>query len=169
MTRNVVLAAISLSALLPSPIRAQGGGPYPDRPLATWGERGGLASVPITSDTTKRPAPAPGYRRSIEWYHGLAALGLIALTTTLDEPIQRHVQDHRTETKDDVAYIFRQLGEPEVFIPVALAPVAVGLISGNKEILRAGGRIGMSIVTAAVVTDLLKMGVGRKRPFSFFT
>jgi membrane-associated phospholipid phosphatase len=164
MTRNVVLVAIGLSVLLASPTQAQSAGTYPDRPLAARGESGGLARSPITSDTVKPSATAPGYRRSIEWYHGLAALGAIVLATTIDEPTQRHVQDHRTETKDDVAYIFRQLGEPEVFIPVALAPVAVGLISGNKGILRAGGRIGMSIVTAAVVTDLLKMGVGRKRP-----
>jgi len=164
MARNVVTAVVSLCVFLASPVRAQDAGPYPDRPPAGWGEVGGLAPSPVTSDTSKPPAAAPRYRRSIEWYHGLAALGAIALVTVIDEPVQRHVQDHRTGTKDDVAYVFRQLGEPEVFIPVALAPVAVGLISGNKEILRAGGRIGMSIVTAAVVTDLLKMGVGRKRP-----
>ena len=166
MTRNVVLAAISLSVLLASPTPAQTAGPYPDRPMAAWGESGGLAPAPIASDTTPPPVAPPSYRRSIAWYHGLAALGVIALTTVIDEPIQRHVQDHRTETKDDVAYIFRQLGEPEVFIPVALAPVAVGLIAGNKEIMRAGGRITMSIVTAAVVTDLLKVAVGRRRPNS---
>jgi membrane-associated phospholipid phosphatase len=166
MARNVVLSVIGLSVLMVSPGWAQAAGPFPDRPMAAWGEGGGPAPSPMAGDTTPPPATAPSYRRSIEWYHGLAALGAIVLATTIDEPIQRHVQDHRTQTKDDVAYVFRQLGEPEVFVPVALAPVAVGLISGNKGILRAGGRISMSIVTAAVVTDVLKMAVGRKRPSS---
>ena len=163
MARNVVLSVISLSVLAVSPGRAQAAGPFPDHPMAAWGENGATLS-PMTSDTTQPPVAARSYRRSIEWYHGLAALGAVVLATTIDEPIQRHLQDHRTQTKDDVAYIFRQLGEPEVFLPVALAPVAVGLISGNKGILRAGGRISMSIITAAVVTDVLKMGVGRTRP-----
>ena len=166
MTRNVVLAAIGLSALMVSPAQAQTAGPYTDRPAAARGDGRRLASSPIAADTTGHPATTPTYRLSVQWYHGLAALGVVALATTIDEPTQRHVQAHRTETKDDVAYIFRQLGEPEVFLPVALAPVAVGLISGNKGILRAGGRITMSIVTAAVVTDLLKVAVGRKRPSS---
>jgi membrane-associated phospholipid phosphatase len=60
--------------------------------------------------------------------------------------------------------VFRQLGEPEVYLPVALAPIAVGLVAGNEDITRAGGRIAMSILTAGVVTNLLKVAIGRTRP-----
>jgi membrane-associated phospholipid phosphatase len=157
MMRNVVLAVVGSLALNAGTVQGQR-----VTMVATVATAPSLPAVPPVALRSLSPSSPV----SIRWYHGLAALGVVALATTVDEPIQEHTQSNRTDTKDDVAYVFRQLGEPEVFLPVALAPVAVGLISGNDNILRAGGRITMSIVTAAVVTDLLKMAVGRTRPSS---
>jgi membrane-associated phospholipid phosphatase len=153
MMRNVALAMLGSLALEAGTLQGQ--------------RVGTVAPESSSSSTPTFPSMqplAPTSPTSIRWYHGLAALGVVALTTTLDEPVNEQTQSNRTDTKDDVAYVFRQLGEPEVFLPVALAPVAVGLISGNDAILRAGGRIGFSILTASVVTSLLKPLVGRARP-----
>lgn len=116
-------------------------------------------SVPAAASSSGGDAPT-----EIRWYHGVATLGIIALATTLDEPAQEYTQSHRTETKDDVADVFRTFGEKEVFLPVALGPLAIGVLSGNDDLIRAGGRIAMSLATAGVVTNVLKLAVGRTRP-----
>lgn len=96
------------------------------------------------------------------WHVG-ASIGVIALTTLADKPIRDYLQRHRTDGKDDVARIFKDMGEPDVYLPVPLGLVAVGVVSGNHKITRAGGRITAGLLTAGAITNILKP-IGRIRP-----
>jgi membrane-associated phospholipid phosphatase len=82
----------------------------------------------------------------------------------LDNSVQRHSQDHRSPSKDDLASTLRHFGQPEVFATITLGMVGGGLIGGNDGLVRAGGRLGASLVTAGAVTTLGKLAFGRPRP-----
>jgi membrane-associated phospholipid phosphatase len=109
-------------------------------------------------------APAPTARpSSVSAVEAGGALGVILIATLADKPIRDYLQRHRTEGKDDVAKIFKDMGEPDIYAPVPLGLIAVGLVAGNPRITRAGGRITAGLITAGAVTNLLKP-LGRIRP-----
>jgi membrane-associated phospholipid phosphatase len=117
--------------------------------------------------TARRRAAEPPSRRAVEWYHLAAGLGVVALASTVDEQTRDELQAHRTSGKDDVAGVFRQMGEPEIYGTIGLGTLAVGVISGNDRITRAGGRISSGLLIAAATTTFLKEAVGRGRPSHF--
>jgi membrane-associated phospholipid phosphatase len=84
----------------------------------------------------------------------------------LDEPIQDFAQDHRSQTSDDVATFFRHFGQPEVYATVSVGLVGVGLIGGNHELARVGGRAVASVGLAGATTLVFKAVIGRSRPFT---
>lgn len=112
---------------------------------------------------TTSSAPEP---HAIRWYEFAAVAGVIAGSGFLDDDVREYSQNHRTETKDDIARIFRHMGQPEVYATVGLGTLATGLIAGDDDLSRAGGRITASLVTAGVSNSLLKFMFGRKRPNS---
>lgn len=116
---------------------------------------------------------SPGFRPAtlenpvvIRWYHGLLFMGAVAALSPLDEPIRDGVQDARSSTSNDVARVIRHVGQPEVYATVALGTVATGLIAGNPKITRAGARITAGIAVGGAVSTMIKLGLGRRRPFS---
>jgi membrane-associated phospholipid phosphatase len=109
---------------------------------------------------------APASPTEIHWYHAAAALGAVALISLADEPLRDQLQAHRTSGKDDLARVFKHMGQPEVYAVVGLGTIAVGLIGGNDKVTRAGERITAGLLTAGVVTSVLKVAVGRERPES---
>lgn len=169
--RNVILGVlggclIGLPAAVPTPLIAQA-----RTDLATWSTpclppggceavapRRGGAAPPGTVGSIGSP------RRIGVWPHAISALTVLALASTLDAPILRRVQDHRSGSGDDLARFTRRMGQPEVYAPVALGTVAVGLVAGNGRVARAGGRITGSLLLAGVAVNLLKPLVGRARP-----
>jgi membrane-associated phospholipid phosphatase len=100
----------------------------------------------------------------IRWWHGAIVLGGLSVLTLLDEPAQRFFQENRSSHSDDVAQAFRHFGQPEVFGTVTLGMVGVGLISGNHELTRAGGRLAATLLLAGGATAGLKLAIGRSRP-----
>jgi membrane-associated phospholipid phosphatase len=116
-----------------------------------------------------RAAEPPSRRAAeIRWYHAGAGLGVIALASLLDEPVRDELQAHRTDGKDDLAAVFRRMGQPEIYGTIGLGTIAVGLIAGDDKVTRAGQRISAGLLVAGVTTNLLKGIVGRTRP-SFTT
>lgn len=114
------------------------------------------------------PAPVPAGRAepaAIRWYHGVGALGVVALVSVADERVREESQSHRTATRDDVARVFKRMGEPMVYVAPAVGTVAAGLILGDGRVRRAGGRMAAGLLTAGFVTTLLKPVLGRRRPF----
>jgi membrane-associated phospholipid phosphatase len=141
------------------------------------------AQTADSSDLTSAPAIAPPVRAArdsvptaglqlqpathvIRWYEAAAALGGVAALSAIDEPLQRYVQRHRSRTSDDVAKVFRHMGQPEVYGTVSVGILAVGLVAHQPRLARTGGRAIASIGLAGVTTLALKKLTGRARPDS---
>jgi membrane-associated phospholipid phosphatase len=92
-----------------------------------------------------------------------AAVGAILIGTLADKPVRDYLQRHRSGGKDDVARVFKDMGEPDIYAPVPLALIATGLISGDDRITRAGGRITAGLLTSGILVNLIKP-IGRTRP-----
>lgn len=113
--------------------------------------------------------PAPLVAQSsdhstLKWYHVTGAMGGVVALSFLDDNVQRGSQASRTPTGDAAAKIFRHMGQPEVYLPVALGTIAAGLLSGDDDVTRAGGRIAGSLAGAGLGHSALKLVVGRNRP-----
>lgn len=115
----------------------------------------------IAGQTTE-PVRPTGH--TVRWYEVAAAVGGVALLTTLDEPMQRFTQRHRTTTLDGVADVFRHGGEPVVYAGVSLGMLGVGLATRKPEIQRAGGRVVASVLLSALTSASIKRLSGRSRP-----
>jgi hypothetical protein len=100
----------------------------------------------------------------VKWYHITGAIGGVAALSFLDDNAQRGSQAGRTPGGDAAARVFRRMGQPEVYLPVALGTIAIGLISGDDDITRSGGRIAGSLAVAGVSHSAIKLFVGRNRP-----
>jgi membrane-associated phospholipid phosphatase len=94
----------------------------------------------------------------------VVAVGGLSAVMLLDKPTQRWTQDHRTEGKNDLARGFRHFGQPEIYGTVTLGIVAAGLLSGDREVTRSGGRVAASLLLAGGSTTLAKIAFGRPRP-----
>ncbi len=100
----------------------------------------------------------------IRWYEAAAAVGGIAATMALDQPIQRFAQNHRSKTSDDISKVFRQEGEPVYYVTVSLGVLAAGVVSGSADLQRAGGRMVAAVGVSGIIMGGSKMLVGRSRP-----
>jgi hypothetical protein len=122
---------------------------------------------PFAQSSMKRRSGSGGSGaepHAIQWYEAAAVAGVVALSGFLDDEVRDYSQNHRTETKDDVAKVFRHMGQPEVYATVGLGTLLTGLIAGDDDIARAGGRITGSLLTAGATNTIIKQVVGRKRP-----
>lgn len=138
--------------------------------LADLADRTPRAAFTIVPPEAPGAIPLPATRddhpKVIRWYHGLLFVGAVAALSPLDEPARDGIQDLRSSGSNDVARAIRHVGQPEVYATVALGTVAAGLISGNSNITRAGARITSGIALGGATVALLKLGIGRRRPFS---
>jgi membrane-associated phospholipid phosphatase len=104
-----------------------------------------------------------GAYHPIQWYEPLAVMGGVTLTAALDEPVADHFRDHRSQTADDVADTWVNLGT--VGVGVATAGVFVGgLISHNALVTHGALRSLVSAGVASVAAEGIKFLVGRERP-----
>jgi hypothetical protein len=112
-------------------------------------------------------APGDSARRPtvFRWYHAAAALSGIALVSLADKAVRDEAQEQRSSATDDAARLFRHMGQPEVFATVSLGTVAVGLVSGNDRITRAGGRITAGLLLSGFIAGGIKEVMGRRRPY----
>ncbi len=122
---------------------------------------GRLDSLRSAAQSPALPVRSPGEFR---WYHAGATLGVIALASLLDESLRDQLQDHRSSGKDDVARVFRRMGQPEIYGSVALGTIALGVLTGNDRIRRSGERIGAGLLVAGTLVVVTKEIVGRHRP-----
>jgi membrane-associated phospholipid phosphatase len=100
----------------------------------------------------------------IRWWHGAAVLGGLSALMLLDQPAHRFVERNRSSHSDDAATVLRHVGQPEVFGTLTIGLVGAGLISGNDELTRAGGRLAATLVLAGGAATGMKLALGRPRP-----
>jgi membrane-associated phospholipid phosphatase len=86
----------------------------------------------------------------------------------LDHSGRDFFQDNRSHDSNEIASGLRHFGQPEVYGTVTLGLVGAGLISGNDEITRAGGRLAATLVLAGAASTGLKWVAGRPRPNESF-
>jgi membrane-associated phospholipid phosphatase len=110
-------------------------------------------------DPSGQSAPA-----AIRWWHGAAAAGGISLLMLLDRSAETYFQDNRSNSSNDVAAVLRHVGQPEVYGTVTLGLLGAGLLSGNDEITRAGGRLAATLALAGGTATAMKLALGRPRP-----
>ena len=100
----------------------------------------------------------------VRWYEVLAVVGGVAAVSALDEPVQRWSQEHRSNTSDEIARVFRSGGEPLVYATVSLGTLGAGIVLGDADVQRAGGRLVASVAVSAALSETLKRVAGRSRP-----
>lgn len=123
---------------------------------------GCLVGHPIAgSAQVEGPRPEPS---TIRWWQPVLVLGEVAALMLLDEPVARFFQDNRSATLDDLATGSRQMGQPEFYLTVAGGTLAAGLISGDSRVMRAGGRLAVTLALTGGLTRLGKLAIGRDRP-----
>jgi len=100
----------------------------------------------------------------LRWWHGAIVVGGLSALMLLDGPSQRYFQDRRSAGRDDWARAMRRFGQLEVFGTVTLGLVATGLVSGDANLTRAGGRLAATLALAGATSTLAKLALGRPRP-----
>lgn len=107
-----------------------------------------------------RPSPP----HVIPWWEGAAVLGGIALTSALDEPVQRATQAGRSQFGNELASVTRRMGQPEVFVTVPAVLLATGIVTHRPTLRRAAGRVAASLALAGALAVAAKFAAGRLRP-----
>jgi membrane-associated phospholipid phosphatase len=82
----------------------------------------------------------------------------------LDQPLQKFIQGERSASKDGLAGTVRRFGQIEVYGTVTAGLVAAGLVSGNHELTRTGGRLAATLALAGAAGMAGKLLTGRPRP-----
>lgn len=100
----------------------------------------------------------------LRWWHGAIAVGGLSALMLLDGPSQRFLQGRRSAGADEWARAIRRGGQPEVYGTVTLGLVAAGLLSGDDNLTRSGGRLAATLVLAGATSTLGKLVLGRPRP-----
>ncbi len=85
---------------------------------------------------------------------------------TLDRPAQGWARSDRSGGSDELSNTIKRFGQPEVYVTVAGGLIATGLISGDDDITRAGGRVATSVMLAGLGSQAFKYTFGRTRPHS---
>src|SRR6476620_282910 len=123
-----------------------------------------LLAQPLELSAQSALDPAGNQPSVIKWWHGAIVLGGLSGLMLLDNSTQRLTQRHRSSAGDDLASGVRHIGQPEVYGTITLGMLGVGLISGNHEITRAGGRLVATLYVAGATSNLAKLTFGRPRP-----
>lgn len=122
--------------------------------------------IKAINDTLAREAQREVLRKAhdIRWYEAAAVLGGVAALSVLDEPVQRWAQRNRSKTTNDISSVFRKEGEPIFYGGVSLGTLAFGVVTRNRDIQRAGGRMVAAVLFSGLTSEAIKRLVGRSRP-----
>jgi membrane-associated phospholipid phosphatase len=128
--------------------------------------RDSTADLSVDSVSIERMAPRgqATHTHVLRWYEGAAAIAGTSALMLLDEPVQRTIQTHRSSTSDDMAAVFRRMGQPEVYLTVTAGMVGVGLLAHDLPVTRAGERLFVALGLAGTSTVVGKRILGRARP-----
>ena len=162
--RMFVCAAL-LALVPPTPVRG-GDVDAPAPPTLQGGPAGPTARTP--GDRPARDASGSDKwhadARGPSWWRTAVVAGGLTGLMLLDEPLRDVYRRSRGEATDGVARIARPLGGPWTYVSVGTGLLAVGVASGDDEVLQAGARVGTSLIMAGVLTRAVKVAAGRERP-----
>jgi membrane-associated phospholipid phosphatase len=138
-------------------------------PVSASAQDSSLAGAPSDSAGAAPRIPATGgdvvgQAHVIRAPEVAIALGGVGALMLRDRPAQRFVQNHRSETSDDISSVFRQEGEAPYYAGISLGMLALGVATSSPGLRRAGGRLVVSVAASAVEVEILKRVIGRSRP-----
>ena len=110
------------------------------------------------------PLPAVQNPVSVRWWHGAVMVGGLSAIMLLDQPSQKLFQSHRSGGSNRLAAGVQHFGQIEVYGTITAGMVAAGLLSGNTELTRSGGRLAATLALAGASSALAKLALGRPRP-----
>jgi membrane-associated phospholipid phosphatase len=124
-----------------------------------------LAAAQLEPPSQVHPEMVPPRAPStIRWWHGAVVLGGISALMLLDQPAQRFFQNRRSVHSDDMSGTLRHFGQVEVFGTITAGLVTAGLLSGDDDLTRAGGRLAATLALAGAASSVTKLALGRPRP-----
>jgi membrane-associated phospholipid phosphatase len=100
----------------------------------------------------------------IQWYEPVIVAAGVSVFFLVDNPIRTYMVDHQTTGRDDVASVFKKVGEPEVWALVPAVMVGTGLALKKPGLTRSGLRAVTSAALAGGITAVFKYTLGRERP-----
>jgi membrane-associated phospholipid phosphatase len=106
----------------------------------------------------------PAQPRTVHWWQGAVVAGGLTGLMLLDRPAQHFFQDNRSSGSDRVASTFRHGGQPEIYGTITLGLVGAGLLAGDGNLTRTGGRLAATLALAGASASLTKVAFGRPRP-----
>ncbi|MEO5881297.1 MAG: phosphatase PAP2 family protein [Caldimonas sp.] len=134
-----------------------------------------LAAVVLSSygpAVAQGPAPVSGWmggpepfvRRDVRTGDAFLVLGTTAGLMLIDRPAQQFLQAHRSKTLDRLASVFRPMGTLVGYGGVTAGVLAAGLVSGDDDVKRAGGRLALGAISTLITDGIVKRLAGRARP-----
>ena len=122
--------------------------------------------IKAINDTVAKEAQREVLREAhhVQWYEAAAVLGGVVALSALDEPVQRWAQRNRSPTSNDISSVFRKEGEPIFYGGVSFGTLALGVVTKNRDIQRAGGRMMAAVLFSGLASEGVKRLVGRSRP-----
>lgn len=122
----------------------------------------GLGLAVCWAPTLAAQADSTPYQ--IRWYQPVLAAAAVSVLFLVDDPVRSYMLDNQTTSKDDVAKVFKEVGEPAVWVGVPAVISGVGLITNHDGMARTGLRAVSSAALAGLVANGLKIVIGRERP-----
>jgi membrane-associated phospholipid phosphatase len=101
---------------------------------------------------------------TIRWWEVTTVVGAVAVASLADRTVNIWSKDHRSESSDKLAAIFRTGGQPAVVLGVGGGIALAGVISDRAGLRRSGERILASAAVAGLTTAAIKLTAGRVRP-----
>lgn len=118
-----------------------------------------LAPAVSAQSTDLRP-PAT----NLTWWHPLLAAGGVGALFLVDVPVRDWMQDHRSDTKDDIADFAKNFKDPKVFAVSSVGAVALGLAIQEPKVTVTGMHIAAAYGLAGGLNYVTKWTFGRSRP-----
>ncbi len=102
--------------------------------------------------------------RTLRWWHPVVAAAGVSALLLVDEPLRDFIQDHRSNTLDDIARVTNKFKDPPVFLVSGGAAIVGGLATGHPVVTRTGLQIWAAYGLSSAMMIGTKFVFGRTRP-----
>ena len=125
-----------------------------------------LAPSPLLAQTPVVPEESHPrlFSTTDVWFGAAAAAGIFAAGES-DRALQRDLRDAGGASTQQLSNVARPIGTATVLAPAVLLGVVAGLVFDRPGLTQSSVRIGAGIVVSAAACEVLKVTVGRARPY----
>jgi len=123
-----------------------------------------VAQVKKAKNTQSFEADMSYYRKNVTKISAIAATSA-ALAFVLDEPMKKLMQNNQNSFADGFANGANVFGEKLFIVPAVGLSWGVGYVFEDDKLKRTSWNAMKSIAVTAISTEILKISVGRARPF----